>query len=75
MMQVLGLEVGDLPSGTVVCEVVVLVKMLDADGHIGLIERSSAGLTTWEALGMAITFADDMRAQLRGSWTPDPEND
>jgi hypothetical protein len=74
-MDFLGIEFTDLPDGATALEVVVLVKVIDADGHVGLVERSSKGLTLWEALGMATTFADTMRDQLRDAWGPAQDDD
>jgi hypothetical protein len=64
MAVVFGVEMPDLPEGAVPLDVVCLVKALDAEGRMMLCERSSDGLTRWEALGMATTFADSMRARL-----------
>lgn len=74
-MDFLGIEFTDLPDGATALEAVVLVKVIDADGHVGLVERSSKGLTLWEALGMAVTFADSTRDQLREWWHPSQDED
>lgn len=74
-MEILGIEMMDLPAGCTAVEAVLLVKVLDADGGVGLVERTSRGLSSWEALGMAVTFADSMRGQLRDSWFASGDDD
>lgn len=45
-------------------EAVLLIKALDADGNLTLIERTTQGITAWEMVGMATTFADGVRRYL-----------
>ncbi len=73
MSDVFGVPMPDLPTGAQPLEAVVLVKVLTDDGHICLCERASAGLTAWEALGMATTYADTLRHQLQGGFTEDDD--
>ncbi len=74
-MEILGIEMMDLPEGCTAVEAVLLVKVLDSSGSVGLVERASRGLSSWESLGMAVTFADSMRSQLRDSWFASGEDD
>ena len=74
-MEILGIEFTDLPEGCVAIGAVMLVKVIDSGGHVGLVERSSKELSLWEALGMATTFADTMRDQLRDAWGPAQDDD
>lgn len=73
MAEVLGIEMADLPDGAQPLEAVILVKVLTEDGHLCLCERSSSGLTAWEALGMAMTYADTLRRQLQGGFVEDDD--
>lgn len=57
-MQLFGMEIVDLPDGVTALECVMSIKALDEDGNVRLFERSSEGLTGWEALGMAHTLMD-----------------
>lgn len=60
-----GLETISLPEGYTPLEVVVAVKCLTADGRVALVNRFSRNVTTWEAVGMAVSLADSLRAQLQ----------
>jgi len=71
--ELFGVEIGDLPEGSLAIAFVVMVKALDPDGDLVLYERKSDGLTTWEALGMATTFADTARSRLMGAYRPGDE--
>lgn len=51
-MNVLGVEVPELPAGYVPLEVVVLVRALAEDGRPALAVRYSEGITSWEAVRM-----------------------
>ena len=51
-MNVLGVEVPELPAGYVPLEVVVLVRALNEEGRPALAVRYSEGITSWEAVGM-----------------------
>lgn len=45
---------------------VVVIKGLDADGNVAYWSRATDGLSTTEALGMAVGLVDDLR-EARGS--------
>ena len=66
MAEVHGIEIDDLPEGFTALEIVYSVKCLDEDGSVSLVNGASDGLNTWEALGMVISAADDLRAGLQG---------
>lgn len=51
-MNVLGVEVPELPAGYVPLEIVVLVRALNEEGRPALAVRYSEGITSWEAVGM-----------------------
>lgn len=69
MAEALGLDIGELPEGWQPVEVLVLAKCLvpegTADGGFPyrMSARSSGGLSTWEAAGMARCFGADAEAQ------------
>lgn len=63
-MDVCGIELSDLPDGSTPLELVLSMKVLSADGDVALVERMSRGLGQWEALGMAVTLTDSLRASL-----------
>jgi hypothetical protein len=65
------LEFDDLPEHVTPLEAVILIKALDEDGVLTLIERVTTGLSDWEALGAAITFADGLRRRLIASESDD----
>lgn len=51
-----GVEIIELADGYTPLEAVVLVKCLDADGHIAWVQRWSEGLHIVEVLGAATTM-------------------
>jgi len=51
-VNVLGVEVPELPAGYVPLEIVVLVRALNEEGRPALAVRYSEGITSWEAVGM-----------------------
>jgi hypothetical protein len=53
-----------IPDGVTPLEAAVSIKCIDAAGHECLINATSEGLNTWEALGMLVSASDDMRARL-----------
>lgn len=53
-----------LPDGYVELEALTITKCLNEDGDLILHTAKSDGLNSWEALGMAITTADSLRAAL-----------
>lgn len=55
-----------LPEGFVPMDVLVSVKGLDPNGETAVYECSTDTLSTWEALGMAITCGDALRRALGG---------
>lgn len=61
---VFGVEMVALPDGVTALECLVSVKALDDEGRVRLFERSSEGLTGWEALGMASTLRDSLAQSL-----------
>lgn len=68
MADVLGVEIGDLPEGVQVYEVIVLVKALDTDGVLTSFSQTSAGLAIWEKVGLLQMYADVARDQAVGSF-------
>lgn len=62
-----GLELEPMRDGYTPLEAVVIVKALDPDGDVCLITQRSEALNAWEALGMVVTTADDLRAALQRS--------
>lgn len=54
-----------LPEDATPLEYVLSVKCLDGDAEVCLYTRRSEGLSSWEALGMATSLADDFRDALR----------
>lgn len=59
-----GLQVDDLPDDCIPLEAIVLIKCLAPDGATMICERSSDGITPWEAIGMALSYADGLRHAL-----------
>lgn len=54
VIHVHGVEVPDMvDADDLVSEVIVLTKCVDSEGHARLAHSFSAGLSTWEALGIA----------------------
>jgi hypothetical protein len=53
-----------LPEGAVPLEYIISVKALDENGYVCLYTQRSGGCTPWEALGMAVSLADGLRAEL-----------
>lgn len=66
-MDIGGIEVADLPEGAVPLEIVLSMKVMSDDGIVSLVERASRGVAHWEALGMAVTLCDSLRAGLMSS--------
>jgi hypothetical protein len=64
MSSAYGIEIPDLPAGAIPMEVVVLVRYVDDEGDTTTAEVRSAGMSTQEALGMAVTYADGLRLSL-----------
>lgn len=73
MAEAFGLQVSDLPEGTMPLEVVGAVKVLNEEGHTELWGFQTKDITFWEAVGMlsvtlkqfqsglvTINFADDI---------------
>lgn len=72
----LGLEMtGSLPEGALVVDVLLVAKVLDADGDVMLVQMASPGLTTWEAAGMAVAISDSLRDGLREMFVNDEDDD
>lgn len=64
MAELFGMEIEELDEGCVALEVVMSIKAIEENGDVRIYERTSPGLSEWEALGMAITLADGMRQSL-----------
>lgn len=62
--QVFGMPLVPLPEGVTALECILSIKALDEEGNVRLFERTSDGLTGWEALGMAHTLTDSLAANL-----------
>lgn len=60
-----GLETISLPDGYTPLEVIVAVKCLSESGHVALVHRFSRNLTTFEAVGMAVSLSDSLRQHLQ----------
>ncbi|MER5350596.1 hypothetical protein ABT093_09720 [Kitasatospora sp. NPDC002551] len=54
-----------LPEGCIPLGITGIIKALDADGDTVIVTYRQPGITAWEALGMLIAAADDMRASLQ----------
>lgn len=66
MTDVFGIELPDIPDGTVV-DVLVIAKVLGKDETqfpYALISRASDGLSTWEVVGMCNTVAARIVARM-----------
>lgn len=68
-----GVPVPPLPEGWTALEVCVVVKALDEEGRVRLASRYSAGLNSWEALGMLITEGASLKDQLVRSFRGEEE--
>ena len=67
-MEYAGLQLPDPAPEDVVLGAVVMIKLIDKDGGIKYREHKSPDLHPIEALGMATTFTDTLRAMImRGS--------
>lgn len=64
-----GVYLHDLPDGVVPLATVMSIKALNPDGRPTYYERWSPDLHSVEALGMATTLADSLRARLIGLHT------
>lgn len=73
--RVFGCELEPLPANYVALGVVVMVKCLDDDGDLTLIQRVSTDLSAWEAVGMAVSSADLLRQGLSAAFEPSDEGD
>lgn len=69
-MNVLGMEMVDLPADAMVLEVVVIVKLLNEDGLETFATRSSPGLGLIEHFGMAKAAAAIVEQQVIDSFRP-----
>lgn len=80
-MDVLKVDVPDLPEGSTPLEAVVVVKCLDNHGSPTIAVRVSEGLMAWEAVGMLIAASDMARGDLQSDFftlytdSEDPDND
>jgi hypothetical protein len=54
-----------LPEDVIPLEFAVVVKCIDGNGDLCVCYQRSEGLNPWEALGMLMVFADDIRAAMR----------
>lgn len=54
-----------IPEGYVPSGWVAAVECLDSDGDPVLVVRRSQETTAWQAMGMAMSLADDLRDNLR----------
>lgn len=59
-----GIELPEPAEGEIAMEAVVLVKVMTKEGKITYREWASAALHPIEALGMASTFQDTLRATI-----------
>lgn len=73
--EALGLELrGELPEGSMVVDVLVVAKILDAEGRVCLVQMSTPELRTWEAAGMALTLTDRLRSAMQASFEADDDD-
>ena len=56
-MNILGMELTDLPDEYTALEAVMLIKALDEDGIVRLLVRYTPSLNVWEAVGMLTAAA------------------
>jgi hypothetical protein len=70
-----GIAIPDPDEGWLYLDAIVLIKCMDDQGDIRYKEIKSAGLTPVEALGMAETYSDTMRAMLMRRATRDDYGD
>lgn len=54
-----------LPEGFVSLGIVVGIKCLNEEGEISLATHRSADITSWEAVGILATLADDIKLEMR----------
>lgn len=54
-----------LPEGYITLGYAVSIKALDENGDVCLINYRTEDLNTWEALGMHISAADDIRQRMQ----------
>jgi hypothetical protein len=65
------LSVPDPDEGWIYLDAVLLIKCLDDNGNIRYREMKSPNLTSIEALGMATTYIDTLRANIMRAATND----
>lgn len=54
-----------LPENYICLGFVAVVKCLDADGELAIVNLRADGIPKWEAVGMHMQATDDLRDQLR----------
>lgn len=67
-MNILGVEVDDIPDDFSITEVIVFAKGIDTEGVISIYKRSSDGLTVWEELGILTGGVSVLTGELNNSW-------
>lgn len=70
-----GLELHPLLAGETAIEAFVLIKVLDADGHVGWSYRTTNRLNRQELLGALTIQVDVLRKELRDEWDDEEEAD
>lgn len=58
------IEIQPFPEGWTPLEHVVISKVLDAQGELRISHDATAGLNTWEAIGMVTACGDKLRRLL-----------
>jgi hypothetical protein len=57
-----GLETGPLPDNYTPLEAISIVKCLDDEGDVVLVNRCTDGLKVWDIVGLLTVTLDDARA-------------
>jgi hypothetical protein len=63
-----GLETGPLPDNYTPLEAISVVKCLDDEGDVVLVNRCTDGLKVWDIVGLLTVTLDDARAAASESY-------
>ena len=74
-MSVYGLDAADLPDGYTPLEAFTIVKCLDDEGRVTVVQRATDGVHVWDSIGWLTMALDAERDRARACFVADEEDD
>lgn len=65
---------GEIGKDELVVDVLLIAKIVDAEGETSLVQMASHSLRTWEAAGMALALTDSLRQGMRAMFVEDDDD-